>query len=380
MLELNRRISQLTASVRGTRRDALRLATQTAAASAAAYLVMIAFGLPHVTWAVIAALFTIHPNADSTLWTGLGRLLSTVIGIAIGLVSIMAVGGEEYLLVRLLIAAAAAGGIAAIWPNLNYVGVVAVVMALHPDPELDNSLLRALAIMIGAVAGTMASLVLWPEFGARRTVKFVETALEHVRDLLDLVVRSVDAEERRERDAVHAQFLSTLETARQTAAESWFKPRLASGATLRDALRAVEGLWHGIVILDRVVSDEKRFLDEPVLSVIRPTIEEVRQAACAQADALTSLLDHGHPEWPRPSLAAVIRRARQTALEFLTEHGRVDDDRSRSVHALVFALDEVERSFTEVARLILSDAATSGSGTEVAEGNDLRLNRSQTRH
>lgn len=348
-------LSPLTAAVAARKMDALRVAVQTMAAAAATFLIMSWSGLPHMSWAVISALFTIQVSADSAIRTALGRLAGSFLGVGLGLLAVALISGQGAMLFRLVSAAAIAGAISTVWPSLRYAAVTAAIVTLNHDPELGGALEIAFAVMVGSVVGAVAAFVAWPDFGRRRTARTLRLALEDCRELLELAVDEVDGNGRRERDAVHARFLGNLETARSQAAETWFRPRLPSGVRLSDALQASENLWHGLVILDRALSDGRGQIGADALHRLRPAIRDVQRSACGFLDDASAALQDGQREPPSPeALQKEVETARQAAQQ-IGEDGdpQQGTERSKGLHALVFAFDEVERSLVKIAALVV---------------------------
>jgi uncharacterized membrane protein YccC len=353
--------SALKSAVADRRKDTLRVAVQTAAASAATYLVMSWFGLPHMSWAVISALFTIQLSPDSALSTALGRLGGSLLGVALGLGAGAFVGGEGGMLLRLLVAATAANAVATLWPNLRYAAVTAAIVTLHDDPELAGSLEIAFAILVGSVMGTVATFVAWPDLGRWRTERALRNALCDCRRLLELTVKEVGDGDRREQDQVHARFLRNLESARARAAQTWLRPKLPGGVRFSDALIASESLWHGLVILDRVVSEERDKIGADTLAKLQPQVEEVQRVAFDFIDAVVERL-HDKRRTPPSSdaLEDAVAGARRAASELGAGYGdRIQNEpRARGIHALLFALDEVERRLVEISSLICGPGGT----------------------
>lgn len=354
---LRQRASALPAAVKTHRRDAARVAIQTAIATAATYLVMIWLDLPHMSWAIISALFTIHLSPDSTLRSGLGRFAGTVLGIVVGLLSVALVGGEGYFLLRLAIAVTVTNAIAAIWPSLNYAAVAAAIMALHPDPDVMGALERAVAILIGSAMGTAAAFTAWPDFGRKRTVRFIQAALRDSRELLQLTLQGVDRDDRGQRNFVHARFFGNLEAARASASQTWFRPYLYSGLPLHDALYATESLWHGLVVLDRAMADERQHLKSAALKALHPCIEEVQQASCEYVDSLVGAIEGQNTLPPKDALNRTVAKTRDAAKASNQRSAEPNGDRERAVHALIFALDEVERNLTDLGDMLANGTA-----------------------
>lgn len=160
-------------------RDITRMAVQTMVPGTATYMLMNKLEFPHLSWAIISALFTIYLSADSTLRAGLGRFAGAVLGLLLGLLSVELAGGEGTMLLRLVSTTAVTNAMAVVWPNLSYSTVVAAFIALYPDPEIAGALELAAAILIGAGIGTASAWLAWPEWGRQRAIRLICKAFKY---------------------------------------------------------------------------------------------------------------------------------------------------------------------------------------------------------
>jgi hypothetical protein len=338
--------ARLLAHLRGNRRDMTRVALQTAVAAAAAYLAYGAVGQrEHLSWAVIAALFTISVNTDEAVVQGLGRIAGAFLGVGLGFAVGWALPAPVVL--SLALATALANMAAAVWPSLRYAAMMAAIVALQPGTEAGQPLATAGAVLFGTLIGVVATLVVWPSFGRHRASETLREALRDCEELLRLVVESVGATDRRMRDAVHGRFLGRLETMHgQLGASYLLPPSLRSGAALREAAVALEGLWHSIVILDRVVGSERHIIAVDAVERLEPDIRAVQEAARRVLSDLGADLDRGpSPEPDVSALTDAVATARETALG-------LDVGTATGLHALVFALDEIEARTLQLVRVL----------------------------
>lgn len=72
--------------------EPLRHACRTAAAALLAYLAMRLQHLPEASWAVMSALYVIRPSVGGTLGSLGSRITATVLGSAVGLALLVALG------------------------------------------------------------------------------------------------------------------------------------------------------------------------------------------------------------------------------------------------------------------------------------------------
>jgi uncharacterized membrane protein YccC len=339
------------------RRDMLRVGLQTAVAAALTYATMRAFGrTENLSWAVIAALFTVGLSVDASLVSGLGRIAGAFLGVGVGLLVVWGVPAP--LIVGLALASALANMIATLWPSFNYTAVTAAVVALDPVPDAGDAMQRAGAIMAGSLIGAAVTLTVWPSFGRRRAAEALRSALATCEALLARVLEDVRHTDRAERDAMHARFLADLETVHGHLAETYIAPRLPSGVPLREAAAAVESLWHTIVILDRVLSDERAELGPAVIARAAPPIARVQATARPVLARLVEDLEAGDDARPPPTgaLLAAIDAARRRARRLRATTAPREGPRARRLHALIFALDEIERRMLQLVRVLLPEA------------------------
>jgi hypothetical protein len=340
------RAAGIVARLRGNRRDMTRVALQTAVAVSVAYLAYGAVGQEaQLSWAVIAALFTISVNTDEAVVQGLGRIAGAFLGVGLGLAVAWALPGPVVL--ALALATALANMVAAVWPSLRYAAMMAAIVALQPGGDAGQPLATAAAVLFGTLAGVAATLVVWPSFGRQRARETLGEAIGDCETLLDVVVESAGAPDPDLRDAVHARFLGRLETMYgQVGASFLLPPALHSGAALREAALALEGLWHSIVILDRVVSGQRHIIAVDAIERLEPDIRAVQEAARrVLGDLRAGLGREPAPEPDAGALADAVARTRERALA-------LDPGAATGVHALVFALDEIEARALQLVRVL----------------------------
>jgi len=340
-------------AVRRHKRQILRIALQTAVATLAIYLVVDRIAQSHLSWAVISALLTIGVSADITYRNAMGRAAAACIGAGIGLLAAAAIGGP--VIVALLPAVVLANMISTVWPSLRYGAVTAAIVALEPDPEFASALARTGAIVAGTLTGAAASFLVWPVRGRDRANLVLRRAIGDCQDLLRLIERGVGTDDHHERDEVHARFLKHLETARARVRETRFSPNLKSGASLRDAARGIENLWHAIVILDRAVSEERRDISGAALDRLRPLVDDVQRTARAYLAGLAEAMKQDDPAPPdAQDFCRAVTRARDTAGDLVDQGPRDWPLQGRGLHAVVFGIDETERQLLRLGRMVLS--------------------------
>lgn len=319
-------------------RDALRLGLQSAAAAALSVLLMRSIGQPHVSWAVISALLVGQSTVDGTLAAVRGRLAGTLLGAVVGLVAVVLMPGEGMALPRLVLAAAVVSTVSGLVPALRYAAVVAAIICLEPGTDpLRGAVDRALAIGLGAAAGTACAWLVWPQRARPRALHGAQRALEDCASLLDLSLRCVLGETPAALDPLHRRFLVHIQAARQQLASMRAGDVRRRG--LERTVHAVERLWHALIVLDRIASGRSHW--QPAAgSPVHDALQAVRRHACERIRALSRQMA-GSGVARDDGLASAVEDAQAAVREAV-------GDRHLDAIALAFALGEVRSNLDEI--------------------------------
>ncbi|TPE51637.1 FUSC family protein [Amaricoccus solimangrovi] len=355
--------------LRHHRRDLVRTGAQTAVATIVTYFVAPWFGPENESWAVIAALFTIGLSADASYYSARGRIIGAVLGVALGLAAGWAPGA---VLLGLVVAVVIANMIATLWPGVRYAAATAAIVALEPTPSVADAVSIAGAVLCGTAIAAATSFLLWPTLGRTRARHTLGEAVTDCRDLLRMITGRKDQRDRRETDALHARFLDHLVSSLERVSFSRFDPKLPSGTALREATTAVESLWHSIVILDRAMADETPVLDAGTARALDPAVTELERRAEHELDLIAAAIrdpDH-RPGTADVAAAAAAARARIEAIVAQEEPAAPG---ARALHALLFAISEVELRLDQLARLVRAAGVAAPAGGTARNTNPLAL-------
>ncbi|MEM8756940.1 MAG: FUSC family protein, partial [Planctomycetota bacterium] len=150
-------------------KDAARLSVQTAVSAAAMYTLMRALGLPEIFVGVLSAVLIVQPSLGSTLGSGMRRVLATVVGCAIGVVTVLAIPYGYGTAGALAISMLVMNAVASFRPDWKYGVVAAVAISMSANENaLQAAGFRALSIGIGVAVGILTSVVVWPEMASTR--------------------------------------------------------------------------------------------------------------------------------------------------------------------------------------------------------------------
>lgn len=268
-------------------RDVVRTSLQSAVAGGLTWLAGSALGSPHVSWAIISALYVVSQSVGASLSSGISRIVGTLLGTAIGIMSVWTLGGADYAVLRVAVAALLTSALVTFRPDWRYGIVAATIVAVEPDGSvLGGAFDRVLAILLGTGIGFAATAVIWPESASKRVSRSLCQAIE---TCSMIVHRGVDAAlgEKVELNALHRRFLSQDGAARDAASSV---RRKSHREELFDTIGALERLWHALIILDRVANEEHSF-ELAENGELPDALARLRQSA---ADRLSALADRHH--------------------------------------------------------------------------------------
>lgn len=331
----------------GKRRDALRMAIQSALAATGAWTAILLLGTGEAFLGVISAVFVLQTNRDETIGSAESRIMGTVVGTLVGLaalaLTLRAPAGVSLALTMMIMAP-----LAIYRPGWRYGIVAAAGLAIGSDAGFwETAQNRGLAIFVGAGIGTLVGAVVWPESARARARRRIGEALALCRELLDDSLASAIGERDPGDDNLRARFADTL-TAAGEAARSIKIGGAGLEARYEDAVHRIERLWHALVIIDRV-TEARSGGRLPFRDETRATIERLRTTTC---DALrrAEAIERIDPD----DLDALDRGCREVWRDADVDPAR--DDELQSV-ALVFGLGEVARNLREIDQAICAIGA-----------------------
>lgn len=313
----------------------MRLAVQSAAAAALAWVAVTLIGTDQAFLAVISAVLVLEPNRHATLDSALQRLLGAMAGTIVGLAA-MALGEPLGLPWTLAAAMLVMGGIVAWKPELRYGVVAAAGLAVGSDQGfVDTAWTRGVAIFVGAAAGLLVGWALLPESAPSRARRQLSEAPGCCRKLLDRSFVSLLDEEDAELSELHGGFsrsiadaadtIDTLPLRRSSLGRSWYR-----------AVHGAERLWHAIIILDRVSEAAGSGLE--IRSEVSDLLRRVRSQASEALDCLVCFepVSERDLEELRNSCSGAHDSAREIEAEAV------------EASAFIFGLTEVARNIREI--------------------------------
>ncbi|MBT8143164.1 MAG: FUSC family protein [Gammaproteobacteria bacterium] len=320
-------------------RDAVRLALQSAAAAAIMYVVMQALGLPEKFVGVLSAVLVVQPSIGNTLSQGWDRVAATVVGILIGIASMLILPSGYGTAVALAFSMLVMNAVAGFRPSWRYGVVAAVALAMGSDGELlQTAFDRTLSIGIGVVVGIAVSLLVWPDKAETRALRYLRQALRGVAGCLKAALNEGKVDSDSLPDNPHQTYLSNISDARKEA----HNVRLADNDSLLEKLDSIERFYYAVMILNRVAEETNDF-DSASDDLAQP-MYTIRDNACAVAVTLA------RGECDYDNQLSNIRNALKQLRQYTTDAGGDTDDLVNR-NALVFGLDEIEDSLDELTDL-----------------------------
>lgn len=329
------------------RRDVLRLALQSAVASAGAYLLVQWIGTGELFLAVISAVLVLQTNREKTIQSAGSRMAGTIVGTIVGTAA-LALSNEATAALELAVVMLIMGGIAAWRPAWRYGVVAAAGLAVTSDLGFwETAQNRGIAIFVGAGVGIAAGLLVWPEAATARVRRQMGEALSICRDLLQATLSNSVLGGKQEVSELHSRFAIALSAARDTAQSLKVRGR-GPERRYADAVHRVERLWHAFLILDRTL--ESKVGDH--LPASDDTIEKVKAIQSATCDALECA--SRFQRVPAEDLETLKEKCQEIWRETRVDTRR-DDELPRI--ALIFGLSEVSRNMAEIDEAICAIGA-----------------------
>ena len=317
-------------------KDAARLGIQSAIAASALYVLMQTLSLPEKFVGVLSAVLVISPSVGNTLGNAWQRVISTAVGVLVGILCMVVLPSGYGTAVALGVSMLVMNVIGGLWSEWRYGVVAAVALALGSESDLwETAKDRTISIALGVVVGSLASIVVWPDKSSARTERFLKDA---IRTIAQFLGRSVDDTrageyEREQTVELKRKYAGQISGARRSADNV----RLADDSQLHERVEAVDQVYQAVLILDRV-SEESEGDGNAVTENGDELLGSVRELAC---DMLLRIADDDQSSESskgREEIKNEIEELREVAFG---SESKVDE-RLTLAQALVFALDELE--------------------------------------
>jgi uncharacterized membrane protein YccC len=333
--------------------EPLRRSLQTVVAVALAYLAAAALSLPEPSWAVFSALFVVQDSVGGTLTSALNRVIGAAVGLVLGVLAIIVVGVEEWrALVSLIASVGVMAAISGRWPRLQYGLVTVAILVVAPGHELlEDTLLTAGAIAVGAVCGAAAGAAVLPVTAHRSARTHLGRAIRTCGRLLRESFATLAEGRPADLGPVHAEIERELDQARAMISQSRYRPRSPSRVPSQlELLRHVDRLWYSLALADRLSG---RQLPEAAAEILEPA-EAATRALCRDLDRMGEAVARGEPPADRPASRAEIERL-AGAIDRLRSRNAVLDmpqAAAEDLFTLSFAWKQLSRNVEDLAQCL----------------------------
>lgn len=143
-------------------------------------------------WVLFATLSVMRTSAVQTGATALQAVLGTLIGFAVGLPLLLAIGtrGDLYLYVLpiVIVGGLLAGSINVVWGQAGFTVLVSVLFNLVEPIGWEIGVIRIQDVALGAAAGVVIGLAAWPRGAAGQLAQSLADAIEACGDLVAATV------------------------------------------------------------------------------------------------------------------------------------------------------------------------------------------------
>ncbi len=237
--------------------DALRRAIQAAAAASAFYGVMKWAGLPEIFVGVLSAVLIVEPTAGHTMGAAFDRVLAALFGTLVGCLCIWLLPYGVGSAIALGVTMMAVNAVAHFRPEWSYGVVAAVAIALQSEEQaFQTATDRMTSIGIGALVGTIVSLVVWPERARSRAERHVADALVAACDRFNqAIVPVMGAKDDEDEEQRAAQRFGTHLGAARAAAQA---SKIAKTRPLLRQIDDVERFYNSVLIVRRATARTKQ--------------------------------------------------------------------------------------------------------------------------
>ena len=312
-------------------------------------------------WAVLTALIVTQMSVGRSLTATRDYMLGTIGGAIYGGAIAMLIphSGEAALLALLVLAVAPLAFIAAINPSLNAATVTAVIVLLVPSMShvnpLDSAIDRVLEVMVGAVAGLLASFFVLPSrahaqirVSAGRLLELIAAALS---ELLAGLTRGRDNDAlHRIQDGIGAALVGLNATGAE--AERERAAHLSSGPDTGPLLRTILRLRHDVVMVGRASVVPLPFeLQKRLAATIGEGRRCDRQPICVRwPTPCEPGLERRRSGRSRRRCRAMPRKSHSVRSEGLTRG--LPGDAAERFFALGFSLEQMRQNLKDLERCV----------------------------
>jgi uncharacterized membrane protein YccC len=280
----------------GANAAALRLCLRMTVAGLLAYVLAELFSLPQGYWAVFSAIIIMQASVGGSVKATIDRVIGTIGGAVAGGAVGYFVPHESVLSlgVALAIALVPLTLVAALWPNYRVAPLTAVIVLLTPGAQqlgsVDSAFYRIVEITLGSFVGIGVSLVRLPARAHGLVVSAAARALGLLADLLgDWLAVLAGGEDRPRITQLQDDIRAAMAHLEIVAGKAHHERRtyLTHEFDPDPLVRSVFRLRNDVVMIGRAAAEP---LPEPIVTRLRPPLEQISQAAQhflrACADAL----------------------------------------------------------------------------------------------
>ncbi len=265
-------------------KDATRLGLQSAFAGALCYYLMFSINLPEKFVGVLSAVLVIESSIGNTFQQAKGRLMSTLVGIAIGFIFVVLIPWELGTVISLIISLFIINYVSNFRPEWRYGVVAAVALALGSE---DNTFLlainRLIGIGFGISLGILTAFLIWPETADKRALKYIRRALRNTSERFRIEFDNTRNQQNTSTVKVNNNFSTNINQAKKITDAISFSDK----TNKRSLIENTEKLYNSITIIQRIADKTKNNISNGN-SGIEKNSEKVTKKACAIIEKLAS--------------------------------------------------------------------------------------------
>lgn len=313
--------------------DALRLAIQSALAAIITYVIMTSIDMPELFLGILSAVLIVEPSVGDTFNQATGRVLSTVVGSAIGFVCVTLLPWGVGTAISLLIVMFVMNGVAGIKPDWRYGVVAALAITLGSESgAIDTSIDRVLAILFGVTVGVVVSLIVWPDKAENRALRYLKSALVAATERFEIAIEHTRTSDSEESVEIQGNYYKNINLAETAAAAV----RFADASDIKEQIDLTKKLYNSILIVHRVAEQSERNITDGEANIEKDS-EKLKNLACKLTKALAE--DSKISDEELSKLASMADRLKDNL-----QHSEDDKSVNALRYTFLFGIHEIKDS------------------------------------
>lgn len=231
------------------KKDALRLALQSATAAILAFVIIKSIESKEVFLCVLSAVFIVEPSIGNTISQAKSRVVATIVGSIIGFTISTIIPSNVGTAISLGVSMLVINFITGFKKSWRYGIVAALAIALASESGILNVTIdRLIAIAIGVCVGTLVTFIIWPDKSEDRAKRYMKEALKAANNRFNSAIANTKQKDN-EDGSKHASLFHKYINLAEDMTEN---VRFSDSDNLKSRIKYIRTLYNSIIIIHRV--------------------------------------------------------------------------------------------------------------------------------